>query len=631
MSMFDFVHKNKKAVQIVLALITLPFAFWGIDSYRRAGGGESLATVNEEKISQQEFDNALRQQQAKMRESMGNKLDQAMLDQPEVKNTVLENLASQHLLMSQAHAVGLTVSDEQLAQVITGIESFQKDGKFDKEVYAKALSRQGMTPLIFEMRVRSELGMRQMLDAYNQNGYASNAIVDRLIRLNEQKRVISTAEIALDPFLKQVTVDEPAIKNYYEKNQKEFQVPEQARFEYVTFSADALQAQMAADDAEIKKYYEEHQVEFGTQEQRHAAHILISVAAQAPDADKQAARAKAEQILQQARKAPAKFAELAKQYSQDPGSAANGGDLGMFGRGMMVKSFDETVFQLKPGEISGLVQSEFGFHIIKLLAVKPARILPLDEAKNTIAQKLKQQKAIDKFTDLAEKFSNTVYEQSDTLKPAAELVKMPVLQSGWLNMGQAEVPPWTDKALQAVFAQEVVKDKRNSAAVEVAPNTLLAARVLEYKPASTRLLAEVSDAIRQKLVRQQAHELVLKQGMAMLAQLQHGENAKLEWKPAQVVTRAPQPGQSKELVRQVFQADAAKLPAYVGAENAQGGYTLARVDAVKEIAEIDDAKHASYMQQLRQITGDELFRAYLADARKNAKISMKTFVADDKK
>ena len=303
----------------------------------------------------------------------------------------------------------------------------------------------------------------------------------------------------------------------------------------------------------------------------------------------------------------------------------------MFERGVMVKPFDDAAFQLKPGEISDLVQSDFGFHIIKLIAVKPAKILSLEEARGSIAQKLKLQKANDKFAELAEKFSNTVYEQSDTLKPAAELVKMPVQQSAWLNKVQEGAAPWTDKALQAVFAKEVVQDKRNSAVVEVAPNTLLAARVLEYKPASMRPLAEVSEAIRQKLQHQQARELVLKQGMAMLAQLQRGEKLNLEWKTAPMITRQQHAGQDNELVRQVFQADAARLPAYVGAENAQGDYVLARVETVKETAAIDDSKRAGYMQQMRQLTGDELFRAYLADARKHADVSMKEFVADEKK
>lgn len=629
--MFDFVHEKKRLVQIVLLLIILPFAFWGVDSYRKSDGAESLATVNGEKIHQQEFDDALRQQQGRMREALGDKFDPALFDKPEVRHSILENLVSQRLLMIQARAAGLTISEAQLAQVIAGIEAFHKDGKFDKQQYVTVLRSQNMSPLMFEARVMQELGMRQLTDAYTQNGYASNSVADNLIRLNEQQRVVSVSQIAPDAFLKHVTIDDAAIKAYYEKNSTEFQTPEQARVEYVTFSAEALQSQVTVDDAAVKKYYEEHQPEFGEQEQRQAAHILIAVAAQAPDAEKQAAKARAEQVLQQVRQSPAKFAELAKQYSQDPGSAAKGGDLGLFGHGMMVKPFDEAVFQLKPGEISGLVQSDFGFHIIKLLVVKPAKTLPLDEVKSAVTQKLKLQQANDRFAELAEKFSNTAYEQSDTLKPVAELVKMPVQQSAWLIKGQAGALPWTDKALQAVFAKEVVKDKRNSSAVEIAPNTLLAVRLLEYKPASTRPLAEVNDAIHQKLLRQQALDLASKQGKATLEQLQRGEKPNMEWKAVQTWTRAQRTAEGNELVRLVFQVNPAKLPAYVGVESEQGGYVLARVEAVKEATATDDARRARYMQQLRQLTGDELFQAYLADIKKHATISMKAFAADDKK
>jgi peptidyl-prolyl cis-trans isomerase D len=629
--MFDFVHQNKKWVQIVLALILLPFAFWGVDSYRSGGGAESVAKVNGEKISPQEFDQALRQQQARMREAMGDKFDQALFDQPETRHSILDNLVSQRLLASQARSAGLAATEEQLQQVISGIEAFHKNGKFDKSTYAEVLGKQNMTPLMFEARMRQDLGMQQLANAYSFNGYASGAVADNLIRLNEQQRSISTSEIALEPFLKQAAVDDAAVKGYYEKNTGEFQAPEQLRVEYVLFSAGSLQSQMTVDDAEVRKYYEEHQPEFGVQERRQAAHILVSSATEAPDADRQAAKAKAEQLLQQVRQSPARFAELARQHSQDPGSAANGGDLGMFERGVMVKPFDDAVFQLKPGEISGLVQSDFGFHIIKLIAVQPAKILPFEEAKANIAQLLKLQKAGDKFAELAEKFSNTVYEQSDTLKPAADLVKAPVQQSAWLNRAQAETPPWTPKALQAVFAKEVVQDKRNSAAIEVAPDTLLAARALEYKPAAVRPYAEVSESIRQKLRRQQARELLLKQGASVLAQLQRGEKAGIEWKSAPAVTRQQHAGLERELVRHVFQTDASRLPAYAGAESAPGNFVLARIDSVKEVAAIDDAKRATYMQQLRQLTGDELFRAYLADARKNADISIKDVATDGKK
>ncbi|MBI3903303.1 MAG: SurA N-terminal domain-containing protein [Nitrosomonadales bacterium] len=626
--MFDFVQNQKRLIQIVLALIILPFAFWGVDSYRKSGGGESLATVNGEKISQQEFDNALRQQQDRMRQMMGDKFDQAMFDKPEIKHSILDNLINQRLLVSQARAVGLTVSDEQLAQVIAGIDSFQKDGKFDKQRYEAALRNQGMSPAVFEERIQQELGLRQLTDGYTRNGFASGTIADRLIRLNGQQRVISTVLLAPEAFVKQATVDEAAVKSYYEKHAEEFQTPEQARVEYVMLSAEALLPQITVDDAEVKNYYDEHQAEFGAAEQIHAAHILITVSAQAPEADKQSAKAKAEQVLQQVKQSPGKFAELARQYSQDPGSAANGGDLGLFGRGMMVKPFEDAAFKLKPGEISGLVQSDFGYHIIKLLGTTPAKVQPLNEAKATISSKLKLQKASDRFAELAEKFSNTVYEQSDTLKSAAELVKLPVQQSVWLSKGQPGAAPWTDKALQAAFSNEVVKDKRNSPAIEVAPNTMLAVRMLEYKPAGARSWAEVSDAIRQKLLRQKALELAYKQGKEVVEQLRRGDKPKLEWKP-QTITYAQAASLDSELVRQVFQADAAKLPVYAGMESAQNGYMLIRVEAIKEAGQADDVKRTRYVRQLRQMTGDELLQAYMADTRKRAEINVR--LLDEKK
>jgi peptidyl-prolyl cis-trans isomerase D len=372
----------------------------------------------------------------------------------------------------------------------------------------------------------------------------------------------------------------------------------------------------------VRNYYDGHKNEFGTPEERRAAHILIAVKASAPQAEQDMARAKAEQVLQQARKNPAKFADLARKYSQDPGSAANGGDLGYFGRGGMVKPFDDAVFSMKAGEISGLVKSDFGFHIIKLLTIKPARVLSFEEARQGILNKLRQQKADDMFAELAEKFSNTVYEQSDTLKPAAELVGAKVERSGWLVKGVAAGEPWTAKMMQAIFTDEVIKNKRNTDAIEVVPNTLVAARILEYKPAALRPLSEVQDQIRQKLLGQQAQELAVKQGKSLLEKLQGGSRTTLKWGASQNFTRAKHGSLDMDLVRKIFQANSTKLPQYIGAELAQNGYMLVRIDAVKEGGAIDDAKRARYAQQLRQLTGEEMFNAYLADAEKNAKIKL---------
>jgi len=621
--MFDFVHENKKLVQIVLALIILPFALWGVSSYDRSrNSADVVAMANGIKVTQQEFENSLRQQQDRMRQQLGANFDASIFDNPAMKRAVLDNLISQRLLVERAKAAGLAVPDDQVAQLIAGIEAFQDGGKFDKKRYETVLASQNMSPLAFEARVRDELLGQQMQDAYAQNGFAASSVAEKVIRLNEQQRVVRVSPISFQTFMSQAKVDDAALKKYYEQNQSEFQVQEQAKVEYVKFSVEDLLAKVEVSKEDVRTYYNEHQNDFGTPEERRAAHILISVSASASQAEQDAAKAKAEQLLQQARQNPAMFADLARKNSQDPGSAVNGGDLGFFGRGMMVKPFEDAAYSLKVGEISGLVKSDFGYHIIKLVAIKPSRILPFDEARENIVNKLRQQKAADMFAEMAEKFSNTVYEQSDTLKPAADLVGAKIERSGWLIKGTVAGEPWTAKMLQAIFNDEVVKNKRNTAAIEVAPNTLVAARILEYKPASVRALNEVQEAIRQSLLRQQALELAVKQGKSILEQLQAGSKPALSWGPAQSVTRAQHGSLDTGLVRQIFQANAASLPQFVGAETPQNGYMLVSIDAVKEGAAVDDAKRARYVQQLRQLTGEEMSHAYLADVKRQATITV---------
>jgi peptidyl-prolyl cis-trans isomerase D len=621
--MFNFVHDNKRVVQTVLALIILPFALWGVSSYDKSGNSvDAVATVNGIKITESEYENSLSQQKDRMRQQLGANFDASMFDNPQMKRAVLDNLVSQKLLVERARSAGLVVPDEQVAQAIAGIEAFQVDGKFDKRTYELVLSSQNMSPLTFEARVHEEMLGQQLQDAYLQNGFAANSVADNIIRLNEQQRVVNVSPISLQSFISQAKVDAAAVKKFYDQNPDEFRVGEQAKVEYVKFSADDLLAKIAVSKEDARNYYEGHQNEFGTPEERRAAHILISVNATAPQAEQDAAKAKAEQLLEQVTKNPEKFADIARKNSQDPGSAAKGGDLGFFGRGMMLKPFDDAAFALKVGGISGLVKSDFGYHIIKLLAIKPSKIMPFDEVSQGIVDKLRQQKSADKFAEMAEKFSNVVYEQSDTLKPAAELAGVKIERSGWLVNGASADEPWTEKMLQAIFNDEVVKNKRNTAAIEVAPNTLVAARILEYKPASLRSLSEVHDQIRQKLLRQAAQELAVKQGKSLLEKLQGGSKPALNWGSDQSITRAKHGSLDLALVRQIFQANTATLPQYIGAELPQKGYVLVRIDAVKEGPAVTEESRARYARQLQQLTGEEMFRAYLADARQQAKIKV---------
>ncbi|MGA7595297.1 MAG: SurA N-terminal domain-containing protein [Gallionella sp.] len=627
--MFDFVHENKKLVQIVLAVIILPFALWGVSSYERSGNAADVAaTVNGTKISQKELDDALHRQQDQMREQLGANYDPSIFEGPQAKRAVLDNLVTQRLLAERAGSARLAVPDEQIVQVISGINEFQVDGKFDKKRYNSFLANERLSPLAFEARVRKDLLGQEMQDTYAQNGFSATSIADNIIRLSEQQRTVNVLPLTLKSFMSQAKVDDSAIKSYYGQNASEFQVNEQAKVQYVRLSAADLLKKVQLSDEEVQNYYDVHKNEFATPEERRVAHILVTVNASAPQAERDAAKAKAEQLLHEARQNPDKFADLAKKYSQDSGSASAGGDLGFFGRGtrgmpgMTAKTFDNAAFTLKVGEISDLVKSDFGFHIFKLLAIKPSNVIPLKDARQSILSKMRQQKADDMFAELADKFSNTVYEQSDTLQPAAELAGAKVEQSGWLVKGVAAGNPWTAKMMQAIFSDDVIKNKRNTDAIEVVPNTLVAARILDYKPAALRPLSEVRDQIREKLLRQQAQELAVKQGQSLLAKLRGGTAAKLSWESAQNITRAKHGSLGIALVRQIFQAGSAQFPQYVGAELPGSGYMLVRIDAVKDGDAIDNAKRTRYLQELQRLTGEELFRAYMAYAEKNATIKL---------
>jgi len=606
-----------------MALIILPFAFWGVDSYTRSGKSEGAAYVNDMKISQNEFEFALRQQQARLRQQLGDNFDATMMNGPEMRRAVMDNLIAQRLLIDRARKENLVVTDDQIARVIGGIEAFRENGKFDKKKYVEVLSSQNMSPVIFESRLRDELLGQQVQEAYSQNGYVSESVVDRIIRLNEQQRVVSISQIPKKQFESQAKVEVEEIKNYYETNSEEFREGEQVRIEYVKLSVDDLMSKVSINKNELLDYYDQHLVEFGTPEERQAAHILISVNPDASQFDIDAAKSKAEKLLKQVKESPSKFAELARNNSQDSGSATNGGDLGFFGRGMMVKPFEDATFSLKVGEISDLVKSDFGYHIIKLLNVKPSRALSFDEVREGIANQLRLKKASDMFAELAEKFSNLVYEQSDTLKPAAELIGGEVKQlKEWLVKEGNFTEPWQSSIMPAVLSDEAIKDRRNTAAIEVAENTLVSARVLDYKPSAVRDFKLVQDLIRQKLLRKKSEELALKYGAELLDKLKSGNGGKLKWEPPQSITRAKYGKIDSAVVKQIFQVDTSNLPRYVGVLAGGEDFVIARIEAVLNGEIISDIKREQYKQQLRQLTGEEMSGAFMIQAKQQANIKV---------
>ncbi|MHB1292638.1 MAG: SurA N-terminal domain-containing protein [Sulfuricella sp.] len=601
-------------VKIILGLIIIPFALWGVDSYIRGGDkADIVAQVDGQNITRQEFGRTLKEQQERMRGAMGERFDPAMLDRPEVRQSVLDGLVQQRLLAMEANRVGINLPDTLLASIIAEIPEFQQDGRFSQARYESMIRAQDMTPAVFENRLRQDLVIQQLFEGLSHGVAVPRASEEMVARLAEQQREISQAILTPEQYMIQLKVDPAAVKAYYDKHREEFLVPEQARLDYVVLSADELQQQMVVSDEEVKKYYDEHSAQYNEPEQRRASHILI------------AERTQAERILKEIKQNPAKFEDLAKQHSKDPVSAAKGGDLGFFARGAMVKPFEDAAFGMKGGEISGLVQSDFGFHIIKLTAIRHGGARSLDEVRGEIVQELKKQKAVKKFAELAETFSNTVYEQPDSLNPVADALKLKIQSSPWISKRGADMALLNHpKLLQAVFSEDALKLKRNTEAVEVAPNTLVAARVAEYKAASYKPFEELSTELAKRLLREQGNAMAVKQGKDALASLQKGGAvADLKWGATILISRENASSMGKDELNKIFRADAGKLPAYTGIENPKGGYTLIKVSKVVEPGAIDPAKKKAYANQLRQALAQEYSSAYLASLKQKADISIK--------
>ena len=615
-------HSKGWLAKLILTLITIPFALFGIDAYLKdAGAGASVAKVDGATISVQEYRNAMQSLRDRLQKE--NPKDVGALDSPEVKQSVLDRLINTRLLNAEVVHSNFKVTNEQLAQFITSLPEFQQGGKFSQEVYDKLLSQNQMTPSQFENKMRGELLLQQARDGVPGLAFSAPALENAVLNVEHQQREVTIAEIKTADFISQVKVDPSEVKAYYDKHKDKFKVPEQVKLEFVMLSANTLIPKMQTTEEEAKKFYDENAAKFQGNEQRHASHILIGVAATASPEAKAEAKKKAEQVLAEVKKNPAKFAELAKKYSQDPGSAEKGGDLGTFARGAMVKPFEEAVFSMRPGEVSGLVQSDFGYHIIKLNEVV-GQAQGFDALKSQIRAELMYQKALAKFSEQAEAFSAMVYEQSNSLQPAADAYGVPVQKTEWLSYADGAKFFKNDKLMTLVFTNEVLKDKRNTEAVEVSNNTLVSARVVDYKPSAPRSFDEVKGGIEDLLKIEKATKLAIDKGTSSLASLKAGNAATgLDWISPVVVDRKNAQGLTDLTMSNVFKIDTAKLPAYAGVADSQKGYLLIKVTAVNSKLADDEAKKTALLD-LRTAMASEYSSAYIASLKANKKIFVNT-------
>lgn len=634
--MFDLVRNNKKVIQIVLAIIVLPFALFGVDSYVRSPGrADAAASVGDTQITTAEFQQALREQQERMRTQLGGQASPEMLDSPELRDGVLQNLIHQRLLVLHAVQSKLTVSNDLLANYIMSSPSLHENGKFSRERYQALVAAQGMSIDAFEAKVKQDLTMQQAMVAAGDAAVSGHLPADRWLQAQLEERVISEVRLSAEQFAQGAKPDAEAVKRYYEENRARFEKPEQVRAAFVMLSQEKMAEKVKVSDEAIKSWYQTNQAQYKQPEQRQASHILIRLDKTAPESDVKAAEAKAEQLLKQIKEKPADFPRLAKQHSQDPGSAERGGDLGYFGRGMMVKPFEEVVFSLKENELSGIVRSDFGLHLIRLTGIRPERIKPLEAVRAEISAEVKRQTGAKLYAEAAESFTNLIYEQSDSLKPVAEKFDLPILESDWQARNGPLMPPFTNaKLMQGLFSDDAIKNKRNTEAVEVKANILAAARVLEHRPAMLEPLEAVSGVIEKLLAREAAGARAVAAGETWIEKLRKGEKTDLAWGASRTVSRQQAANLAPEARNAVFAAAVKELPAYVGTK-VSGGYVLYRIAEVKPHAGSKEAGGAeprvqSLRQQYGQTVAQEELMGWLAALRQRYPVTINPTVVERK-
>jgi peptidyl-prolyl cis-trans isomerase D len=618
---------------LFILFLVVPFGLFGIDAYiNRVATTDAIANVGPARVTAVELDQALRRQAEVYREQFRGQFDASIMDNPEIRRAVLDGLVSEKLMAIGSDRSGLRIPDTALAERIARMAEFQVNGNFSKERYEQIARAQSLTPVGLDERLRQGFRLQQFRASIAETTFVPKATLDSFIRLSEQTREVSVVNLAPEAYAAKVKISPEQVKAYYEGHAPEFTTPERARVEYLELSLDALAARTEAPAEEVKRVYEDgmKRNQWGQSEERRASHILVTVAPDAKQADRNAAREKAEAIAERVRKAPKTFAEVAKKESQDPGSAAQGGDLGFFPRGAMVKAFEDAAYGANKGDIVGPVVSDFGVHVIQVTDVKPAKVRSLAEATPEIEAQIKKQIASRTFAESAEQFSNMVYEQSSSLKPAADALKLQVQQSQWITKGQPSAGPLASPKLAAeIFSDNSVKAKRNTSAVEVTPGTLVAARVIEHKTAELRPLEGARTEIERKIAREEALKLARADGEAKLKELQAGKDAGVKWPTALAVNRQKPGGLFPQVVDRAFRADPKKLPAYIGVES-PAGYSLVQVSKVIEVEKVNDTQRDQLGGQLRQAMAMEELEATIQSLRQRVGVTVRKDALDKK-
>ncbi len=614
----------------VVLLLIIPFALWGIGEYFSGDAKTFVAKVNGTAITENDFQNAYERQRARLEEMLGGKIDPALIDDKRFKQEVLNSVIEEEVLAQAASDAGFRVSDVQLKTEIEKVENFQANGKFDPELYTQFLRGQGATAGVFEDRLRRSILVNQLRNSVIGTVLVTSREVDDTLLLSEQQRDVSYLKLPVATFMDAATVNDADIRQYYEKNKNLFKVPEQVSVDYIEFSAQAIAQKISVDDAALQGLYADQSASMAKDEQRRASHILIQVDRLANDASVATARTKADKLLARARTGES-FEQLAKQNSEDPGSAIAGGDLGFFGRGVMDKAFEQAAFSLAKGQVSDVVRSDFGFHIIKLVDVKASRPASFEDMRGKLEADYRRRKGEEQFFEQVELITNAAYEHPDTLGDAAKVASLMIQSSGLFTAETGVGVATHAKIREAAFSEDVLRGN-NSEPIEVSPNVMVVLRVKEHKPAATQPIEAVRELIVARLHAEKARDKAKAVGEALLASLKKGVDAAglakehhAEWKRVGYVKRDNQSTDAPAI------SAAFKIPkptassASYWAGDVGGEYMVVMLHGVREatLASADNAMRENLKQTALRANAENEFKAFVEELKKNAQVERK--------
>lgn len=590
----------------IIGLIVVLMALTGVDAIiTGTGNSQNAADVNGEKISQNELNQAVEMQRRQLLQQLGKDFDASMLDERLLRDASLKGLIERSLLLQGAKDSNFAFSQAALDQVIVQTPEFQVEGRFNADRFDQVIRQLGYTRMQFRQMLEQEMLIGQLRAGLSGSGFVTDEEVAAFARLEKQTRDFATRTIKADSAAVKVSDDD--VKAYYDAQQSQFMSPEQVVIEYVELKKDAFFSQVSVSDDEMKAAYESEIANLA--EQRQAAHILIEVGGDVSD---EQAKAKIDEV-QKRLQAGEDFAALAKEFSQDPGSASEGGDLGYAGKGVYDPAFEDALYALKQDEVSAPVRTEFGWHLIKLLGVQAPEVPTFASLKEKLETDLKTQRVEQRFVEATKQLEDAAFESSDLAQPAQEL-GLKVQTSEPFGRQGGEGIAANRQVLQAAFSQEVMEDGSNSSAIELDPNTLVVIRVKEHRKPQQLELDQVSDSIRAQLTKTRASEAAKAAGEQMVSDLHDGkvkpEGA--EWQVVEAATRN-QDGVDPAVLQALFRMPkpSGEKSEFSGIALGNGDFVVIRLKGVSEPEQaLSDEEKAMYRRFLASRSGQEDFAAY---------------------